>query len=368
MGITEGKPMKLMFSRTGKLTILFLASFLGFSWQASAVQALTEEERNTIQVFGQASRGVVHIDVRVSSEGRFDKRVRESGTGTGFIVDRDGHILTAFHVIRDMNQVDVILDSGKRLPARVVGTAPQLDIALLHADIGNDELFPLPFGDSRSLQVGQKTLAIGNAIGLHNTLTVGVVSAVGRTVEGAPIELQEALIQTDSAINPGNSGGPLLDSAGQVIGINTAVIEKSQNIGFAIPIHFAAAIMPDLIEMGHPYRPQLGVSGSEITPNLARLFGLSIERGVMVEEVLPGSPAAAAGLQAGARVVMVADRPHVLGGDIITAINGEPITSSSQLSRLLLQSHPGQTLRITIFRDGRHVELSLQLKTMQMQF
>ncbi len=350
----------------------FLLVLLSFFFSPPPVRAqaarLTEDERNTIGVFQQASRGVVHIDVRLAKESKFEKQVRESGTGTGFVLDREGHILTAFHVVKDMNQIDVVLGSGRRLSARLVGTAPWLDIALLQVEAREAELFPLPLGDSKALQVGQKVIAIGNPLGLHNTITVGVVSALKRTLEDTPIELEEALIQTDAAINPGSSGGPLLNSAAEVVGINTAMVQHAQNVGFAIPIHFTRRAIPDLIEMGHPYRPQLGFSGSDITPSIAKLFGLPLERGVLVEEVLPGSPAAMAGLRAGERVVMASDRPYVLGGDIIAEINGQPVTSASQISHILLESRPGQVLRLTVYRQGQKLEISIPLEKMRMQF
>lgn len=328
----------------------------------------TTEESNTVEIFRRVSRGVVHIEVRKTAESQFKKSISDSQTGTGFIYDRAGRILTAYHVIQGNNQIDVILSNGRRLRARLVGTAPQLDLALLQVSAPADELFPLTLGDSRALEVGQKVLAIGNPVGLHNTLTVGIVSALRRSLDNASVELQDAMIQTDAAINPGSSGGPLLDSNGRVIGINTATVEGAQNVGFAIPIHLARRVTPDLIKMGHPYRPRLGFSGSEITPALVILFGLPLDQGFLVEEVLPGSPAHYAGLQAGERIVIVNDKTHVLGGDIITAINEESLTHTSQIARTLLESHPGQTLRLKVYRKGKTIELTIPLRRMQMLF
>ncbi len=354
-----------------KLVTLSLSLGLGLlaALSVSAQEArLMEDERNTVEVFHQASRGVVHISVRLAKESKFEKEVKESGTGTGFVIDREGHILTAFHVVANMNQIEIVLSNGRRLNPRLVGTAPQLDVALLQIQAPADELFPLSLGDSASLQIGQKVIAIGNPLGLHNTITVGVVSALRRTVGETPVELEDALIQTDAAINPGSSGGPLLNAAGKVVGINTAIVEHAQNVGFAIPINFVRRVIPDLIEMGHPYRPQLGFSASEITPSIAKLFGLPLEKGLLVEEVLPGSAAALAGLRAGARVVMVTDRPYVLGGDTITAVNDREVTASSQLAHILLQSEPGQLVRLSVYRNGQNVEISIRLQTMQVKF
>lgn len=354
-----------------KLVTLSLSLGLGLlaALSVSAQETrLMEDERNTVEVFQQASRGVVHISVRLAKESKFEKEVKGSGTGTGFIIDREGHILTAFHVVENMNQIEVVLSNGHRLSPRLVGTAPQLDVALLQIQAPADELFPLSLADSASLQIGQKVIAIGNPLGLHNTITVGVVSALRRTVGETPVELEDALIQTDAAINPASSGGPLLNSAGKVVGINTATVEHAQNVGFAIPINFVRRVIPDLIEMGHPYRPQLGFSASEITPSIAKLFGLPLEKGLLVDEVLPGSPAALAGLRAGGRVVMVTDRPYVLGGDIITAVNDREVTASSQLAHILLQSEPGQLVRLSVYRNGQKLEISIRLQKMQMQF
>jgi S1-C subfamily serine protease len=328
---------------------------------------LSPDEQNTIEVFRQASRGVVHITARTTVSSPFEKHTNDMSTGTGFVIDTEGRVLTAFHVIKDKDEITVVVGT-RQIMARLIGTAPRLDIALLQVDAPKDELFPLSLGKAQELEVGQKVMAIGNAIGLHNTLTVGVVSAVKRSLDGTPIELEDAFIQTDAAINPGNSGGPLLNSAGQVVGINDAALTNAQNMGFAIPIDLARSIIPDLIEMGHPYRPMLGFSGSEVTPNLAKLFGLPVERGFLVEEVLPQSPAQRAGLHAGNRFVMVSDKPYVLGGDIIVGINGESFTSPAQLAQILVRSRPGQQLQLKIYRQGQTIEVELPLEKMQMEF
>lgn len=327
----------------------------------------TEDERNTVAVFGAASRGVVHIEARTAAESKFEKKVIEAATGSGFFVDRDGRVLTNAHVIDGKNEIDLVLGSGRRLTARLVGTAPQLDVAVLQADVPAGELHPLPLGDSRSLQIGQKVLAIGNPFGLHNTLTVGVVSALNRSVAGTAVELRDALIQTDAAINPGNSGGPLLDSAGEVVGINTLGTD-AQGLGFAIPISLVRRVMEDLVVMGHPYRPQLGFSGVEVTPALAKLFGLAAQRGYLVQEVLPASPAALAGLRAGGRVVVTGDRVYVLGGDIVITANGTPVDDAGDLARLFLELRPGELLRLEVEREGQRLEVVIPLEAMRMRF
>ena len=331
---------------------------------------LTADEQNTIAIFRQASRGVVFITARTTIASPFEKHAPDAinaSTGTGFVIDQEGRVLTAFHIIKDRNSITVALGT-RQVVARLIGTAPQLDIALLQIDVPKDEIFSVSLGTSRDLEVGQKVLAIGNAEGLSNSLTVGVVSAVKRSLDGSAIELVDAFIQTDAAINPGNSGGPLLNSAGQVIGINDAILTNAQNMGFAIPVDLARSVIPDLIEMGHPYRPMLGFTGSEVTASMAALFGLPVERGFLVEEVLPGSSAQAAGLRAGSRMVSISDKPYVLGGDIIVAVDGDPFTSAAQLAQVLLRSRPGQKLRLKLYREGQTVEIELPLEKMQMQF
>lgn len=331
---------------------------------------LTPDEQNTITVFRQASRGVVYITAQTTASFTLEQHANDAAsisTGTGFVIDNEGRVLTAYHIIEDRDEITVALGT-RQLVARLIGTAPQLDIALLQIDAPKGELVPVPLGKSQDLEVGQKVMAIGNAAGLNNSLTVGVVSAVKRSLDGAAIELEDSFIQTDAAINPGNSGGPLLNSAGEAVGINDAILKNTQNMGFAIPIDLAKSVLPDLIEMGHPYKPMLGFTGSEVTSSTAELFGLPVKRGFLIEEVLPGSPAQAAGLRAGSRMVAISDKPYVLGGDIIVGINGEPFTSAVQLAQTLLRSRPGQVLRLSIYRQGRTLDVDLPLEKMHMEF
>lgn len=349
------------------LLMMLTMLFAGLpSWAQES--RLAPDERNTVEIFQRASQGVVHISTRATITSPFEKHTTDSSTGTGFLIDMDGRILTAFHVIKDKDEITVVLSNRHQFAARLIGTAPQLDLALLQVNVPKEELVPLALGNSRTLEVGQKVIAIGNAVGMHNSLTVGVVSALQRSIGDTAVELEDALIQTDAAINAGDSGGPLLNSSGEVVGMIDAVLERAQNMGFAIPIDLARGVVPDLIEMGHPYRPVLGFSGSEITPSIANLFGLPVERGFLIEEVLPNSPAAEAGLRAGGRIVMVSEKSYVLGGDIIVGVNGEAFSAASQLAKALLRSRPGQALRLQVYRQGNTVEVSVPLMKMQMQF
>lgn len=249
----------------------------------------------------------------------------------------------------------------------LVGTAPALDIAVLKPAVASADairLEALPFGDSDKLEVGQKVLAIGNPLGLHNTLTVGVLSGIAREVPGTTPGLEQLFLQTDAAINPGNSGGPLLDSTGKVIGVNSAVAREGQNLGFAIPVNVIKRVLPDIIQMGHVYRPALGFSAVPVTSTLATLFGLPARAGLLIQEVAEGSPAAAAGLRAGSRMVPLNDTVYVLGGDIITAANGKPLASPGEMTSLLLGSKPGDRVHLSVQRANGPVELTIILPPM----
>ena len=358
--------MSMSFKAVMTTAFVLVGALLGVAQTPS--KPLLSDETNTIQVFKQTSPGVVHINARLTVSSPFESRSVEESTGTGFVIDKQGRILTAFHVVKDKDEIAITLANRKSFDARLVGTAPQLDIALLQIDAIPEDLFPLSLGRSESLQVGQKVLAIGNALGLHNTLSVGVISAVRRTMDESALELADAVIQTDAAINPGNSGGPLLDSSGAVIGINDAIIRGAQNLGFAIPIDLARSVVPDLIEMGHAYRPVLGFSGSEITPRVAKLFGLPVEHGFLVEEVLPSSQAAIAGLRSGRRIVIVGQKPYTIGGDIIVAINGNEVSSSADIDKTLLHARPGELLKLRLYRQGKTLEVTVPLLAMDMQF
>ena len=265
------------------ILVLFGLAFLARPFCGAQSRGLTEDEANTIRVFQESRRGIVHIEVADPAASGLDKPPSARVFGTGFIIDRQGHVLTSDHVISGAGKIQITLSGGHQLTGHVVGTSPELDVALLQVKASESELFPLKLGDSSRLEVGQKVIAIGDPMGFDNTVTVGVVSALHRSLEGTAIELQDALVQTDAAINPGNSGGPLLNSAGKVVGINDAEMPRAQSLGFAIPIDFAHRIIPDLIKMGHPYLLQLGFSGAEITTALATLFSLPLERGYLMQ-------------------------------------------------------------------------------------
>ncbi len=330
-----------------------------------AQSARTADEENTISIFKRSQKAIVHINVSVQETRELEKRTSNEAVGSGFLVDIEGHILTNYHIVEASNRIEVYLPSGRRTIARLVGTAPSLDLALVKVDItADDGIEPLELGDSDGLDVGQKVIAVGHPLAFHNSLTVGVVSALNRSVPGVPPELDGSLIQTDAAVNPGNSGGPLLDSSGRVIGITTARIAQAQNMSFAIPINAAKHVIPDLIAMGHPYRPGLGIDGVEVTPELAALFGLPVSAGFLIEYVSPGSIGFAIGLRAGERVIVLGEAAYVIGGDIITAIDGKKVSRPADIAKVFLESHPGRTLQLTIFRDGTFQRLHVPLMEM----
>jgi S1-C subfamily serine protease len=341
-------------------SLLMLGCLVGFAFGQR-----TPDEINTIEIFKRAAPSVVHVrsmQVLVDDKGEVGE-----ATGSGFLIDQAGHVLTNYHVVANSLQVKLIAAEGQAFPAVLVGTAPAFDIALLKIDASEEilaSISPLPLGESGMVEIGQKVLAIGNPLGLHNTLTTGIVSGLARNLPGAPVGLGEAFLQTDAAINPGNSGGPLLDSAGQVIGINTVVATQGQNIGFAIPVRFLKKILPELMSMGHVYRPNLGFSARSLTPGLASLFGLPALVGLLVEEVLPGGPAYQAGLRGGDRMIPVNETVYVIGGDLIVGLNGKELHSPEDLTALLLGSRPGDRIQMDVVRKEERLAITVVLPPM----
>lgn len=248
-----------------------VGAWVALSSLPHAQSTLLPDEQNTVEIFRRSSPAVVHINARQKLDVKFEDITAKSGLGTGFFFDQEGHVLTNFHVIEGSNQVEVVLSDGQRMKARLVGTAPGMDLAVLAVDPPEKAIPALAFGDSDTLVIGQKVLAIGHPLALHNTLTTGVVSALKRTLDSLSPELEDSVIQTDAAVNPGNSGGPLLNSKGEVVGIVTAAMGQAQNLGFAIPSNFAQHAIPDLLN-GAPLSAGAGVFG----PTLESLPGRSV--------------------------------------------------------------------------------------------
>ncbi|MBW1768095.1 MAG: trypsin-like peptidase domain-containing protein [Deltaproteobacteria bacterium] len=289
--------------------------------------------------------------------------IPRKGQGSGFIIDSKGYILTNNHVVERAQKITVTLADGRKLPATLVGRDPASDLAIIEIPSGSVDVVAV-LGDSDQVRVGQKAIAIGNPFGLSHTLTTGIISALKREIRREDGTQIDDLMQTDAAINPGNSGGPLLNSNGEVIGINTAIFSLSggyQGIGFAIPINRAKEVATQLITTGKVTRPWLGITGIRITRNLARELGLGVENGVLIVEVIPGSPADQAGLKGGNREIIIGNVRLLIGGDIITAVNEHKIEDMKEIIRLLNRFSAGQTITLEIFRNQTPWEVQVFL-------
>ena len=318
---------------------------------------LTNDEQNNISVFKSASPSVVFVTNTQLRRQRFSLNVMEipRGSGTGFIWDESGLIVTNFHVVQGANKITIELQSNKSYQATVVGSAPEKDIALLKIDAPDEDLQPLPLGDSTSLAVGRKVLAIGNPFALDTTLTVGVVSALGREIKSITNRTIKNVIQTDAAINPGNSGGPLLNSNGQLVGVNTAIYSPtgaSAGIGFAIPVNAVKVIVPQLIEHGKLIRPVLGIE--TLTDYWTRRLRV---KGVAILSVREGLPAAKAGMVG----VREDRRGKIHLGDVIIAINGQNVINEDSLLNQLEQFSPGDNVKVTTLKDEKIHNYNVQL-------
>ncbi len=325
---------------------------------------LTEEEVRTVQVYSHAAPAVANIITRAVEYDFFENAVPVEGAGSGFVIDPRGYVLTNNHVVEGAESIEVTLGNRSRYPAKLVGTDPRSDIALVRIDPKGTPLTALPLGDSDSLQVGQKVFAIGNPFGFSSTLTTGVVSALGRTVQTSETTAIDQAIQTDAAINRGNSGGPLLNSRGEVIGINSAIYTPSgttAGIGFAIPINTAKGVAQDLIKEGRVRRASLGVSTVALWPELAGALGLSVQEGLLIQRTVPGSPAARAGLRGGDRAVIAGLRRIIIGGDVIVALDGQDVASALDFNLIMNRKRPGDQLRVTIYRASRKTDVSVTL-------
>lgn len=321
---------------------------------------LTPRELRNIRVFRDVAPSVVYITNINLRRDFFSLNVFEvpRGSGSGFVWDAEGHVVTNFHVIQGGNRFAVVLQDQSEWDAKLVGFAENKDLAVLRIDAPLSQLHPVRIGASSNLQVGQEVMAIGNPFGLDHTLTVGVVSALGRELNspgGLPIR---DVIQTDTAINPGNSGGPLLDSSGRLIGVNTAIYSPSgasAGIGFAVPVDEVSRLVPQLIRYGKPIQPGIGVR--LLSDVYARRAGV---RGVIVRDAVPGGPADRAGIEG----LRQNRRGRLVVGDVIAAVDGEPIESTGDLFLAFEAAGVGATVRLTLVRDGQTREVEVELKSL----
>jgi S1-C subfamily serine protease len=331
--------------------------------EAEAAPAYDAEEQNNIAVYKRVLPSVVNITSTTLVFNFFEGVVPQHGQGSGFILDKTGHVLTNFHVVEGADRgIEVTLSNKRRYTAKVIGTDQVHDLALLQIQAPNLE--PVILADSSELSVGQKVYAIGNPFGLSGTMTRGIISAIRaiRGAEGAPIE---DAIQTDAAINPGNSGGPLLNSHGEVIGINTMIASNGANqssgIGFAIPINTAKAVLADLNRYGRVKRPSLGIVSYAIGPDLASQMGLAANSGVLVQKVVPGGAAERAGLRGGKQQAYVGNTPILLGGDLIVAVDGQEVTDPQEINAAIFKHQAGDTVTVTFYRGPKQITLKLIL-------
>ncbi len=336
----------------------------------AASLSATDLERQMAAVYREAGPSVVNIVSRSISYDFFFNPVPRQGSGSGFFYDRLGHIVTNYHVIADANEVQVTLADGRSLPAQLVGSDPSNDLAVIRVDLPASEIRPLPIGDSTQVYVGQFVLAIGNPFGLERTMTFGIVSALGRVIESPNQRFIGEVIQSDVAINPGNSGGPLLDLNGQVIGVNSAILSPSganAGIGFAISARTVQRVVPVLIREGRYPHPSLGVRVIELTPQRVALFEragmqIPVTQGLLIAELISGGPAAQAGLRGPDRLARVGNLNLPVGGDVIVALNGQPIASRQELLVYLeTETRIGETVQVTVIRDGREQTIPVTL-------
>ncbi len=322
-------------------------------------------ERRVTELYERVSPSVVNITTRVLRRGFYFEAIPEEGVGSGFVLDRTGHILTNYHVVEGAQRVEVGFSDDTILQAEVIGLDARTDLALLKVDAPEGLLSPVELGTSANLRVGQRAVAIGNPFGqFERTLTTGVISALGRSLEGADGRTITGVIQTDAAINRGNSGGPLLDSSGRVIGVNTAIFSPSgtsAGVGFAVPIDIVRRILPDLIELGYYRHPWLGIRYAyAVTPGLKDALGLPVDRGLLLVQVYPGSPLDQAGLIGAQSEVIIGNQRVFIGGDLLVGIDDVEITSYEQLETYLEDRfRVGDTATISVLSGDQQFDLDV---------
>ena len=340
----------------------------------SAVQITRNDSLTLTELFQKTEHSVVQVSGTISNNNVFS----EATLGSGFVYDKSGHIITNYHVIAgsDPNDISITFIDGTTYRARLVGTDQYSDLAVLHVedDVPAEKLVPLSLGNSSELLVGQRVVAIGNPFGLSGSMTDGIISGLNRLIPvypgpgpfagaGAPAFSIPDVIQTDAAINPGNSGGPLLDIQGEVVGITSAIFSTTggfAGIGFAVPSNTIAKIAPVLIERGSFQHPWLGVSGTDMTPEIAEAIGLGEPRGFLVIDTAPGGPADSAGIQGGDTLMQLGGREIELGGDVILAIDDKTVRKIDDVLGYLQQAtEVGETVRLTVWRDGQIIEIDV---------
>jgi len=326
--------------------------------------ALSNDEILNVRIYRQTSPAVANVLTKATEYDFWMDPVPVEGAGSGFVIDNKGYVLTNFHVVQGAQSIEVVLGDQSRYPAKFIGADQRNDVALLKIEPKGKPLVALPLGDSAALQVGQKVLAIGNPFGFQSTLTTGVVSALGRTVQTSQTTFIDEAIQTDAAINRGNSGGPLINTHGEVIGINSAIYTPTgttAGIGFAIPINTAKRIAHDLITDGRVHQAFLGIDTIPINESFAEALGLPAQEGLLVQRTTRGGPASEAGIRGGDRVAQAGMRRFYVGGDVITAIDGQKVANSLDVNLILNKKRPGEEVTVTLFRGGKKMDVKAKL-------
>jgi S1-C subfamily serine protease len=325
------------------------------------------------EIYARTRRGVVQVNATRVLRGLdtdpffglpYGERPR-LGVGSGFVIDKAGHVVTSLHVVEGAETITVSFSNRDRVKARLVGADPATDLAVLQLDTPSRALTPLILGDSDRLAVGDPVVAIGNPFGLDRTVTAGIVSALARPLTAPNGAELEDVIQTDAALNEGSSGGPLIDSSGTVVGVATAVAGDEEGarpgIGFAVPVNTVRTVVAQLLDDGRVARSTLGLQAVELDEQLAELFALSVDRGLLVQSLDPDGPAERAGVRAGATHVVVAGESYVLGGDVLLSVDGRNVATLGEFRRALAEHRPGDSLRLVVVRDGERRELVAKL-------
>ena len=355
------KMFGILKTRLAVLVLFLLACRI----PSSFVYALTDDEKNNVNIYQKASLSVVNVISSVITRDFFLNPVPREGSGSGSVIDSKGFILTNNHVIKDAQKLEVTLADGSKWPAKLIGADPDSDLAVIKIEAPAAKLKPLPWSDSQKLQVGQKVLAIGNPFGLGLTLTTGIISSLGRTIRSEVGTQIEDVIQTDASINPGNSGGPLLNSDGEMIGINTAILSPtgvSVGIGFAIPVNTAKRIVSQLVSKGFVSYPYVGATVQPLFPQIVKRLDLNVDKGAMVVEVAPGGPADKAGLKGGNRQLQAGNILITVGGDIITHVDSKEVQDAEELIKGIREKNIGDTVTLRVIRDGKPREVKLTLQ------
>jgi len=327
--------------------------------------AAVDEQSTLISLYARANPAVVNLTIYVNQGGE----MTPYSQGSGFLYDREGHFVTNAHVVQEADQIDVTFSDGSIVPGELRGLDLNSDLAVIQVEALPAGIEPLPMGSMEQLAVGQTVVAIGNPFGLDGTLTKGIISALGRDIPALNQFTIPLSIQTDAAINPGNSGGPLLDLQGHVIGVNAQIQTSdtstaNSGVGFAIPVSIVQRVVPDLIARGETEWAYLGVRGGDLTPTIVKAMSLPVERGAYLSQITPDGPAEAAGLRGAEDTQTVDGRTVLVGGDVITAIDGQQVQSFDDLLiYIALQTRPGQEVTLTIVRDGQTLEATLTLGT-----